>query len=154
MSAVRLEIPEETLISLKTDAESFGQDLKMLGPSSSLSSGSCRPAGQPNSRHDASGIPPCPTPFQGPSFSDDRGGAAAGRPQCLTGWSSATLLLCCISTRWVGHLELLPRLYGQVQIPSAVQEELSAGAELGIAVPDVSSLEWLQVQPLIRPCYL
>ena len=31
MSAVRLEIPEETLISLKTDVESFGQDLKMLG---------------------------------------------------------------------------------------------------------------------------
>ena len=31
MSAVRLEIPEETLISLKTDAESFGQDLKLLG---------------------------------------------------------------------------------------------------------------------------
>jgi predicted HTH domain antitoxin len=30
MSAVRLEIPEETLISLKTDAESFGQDMKML----------------------------------------------------------------------------------------------------------------------------
>jgi predicted HTH domain antitoxin len=30
MSAVRLEIPEETLISLKTDAEAFGQDLKML----------------------------------------------------------------------------------------------------------------------------
>jgi len=31
MSAVRLEIPEETLISLKTHAESFGQDLKILG---------------------------------------------------------------------------------------------------------------------------
>lgn len=31
MSAVRLEIPEETLISLKTDAESFAQDLKLLG---------------------------------------------------------------------------------------------------------------------------
>jgi predicted HTH domain antitoxin len=30
MSAVQLEIPEETLISLKTDAESFAQDLKML----------------------------------------------------------------------------------------------------------------------------
>jgi predicted HTH domain antitoxin len=30
MSAVQLEIPEETLISLKTDAESFGNDLKML----------------------------------------------------------------------------------------------------------------------------
>jgi predicted HTH domain antitoxin len=30
MSAVRLEIPEETLISLKTDVETFGRDLKML----------------------------------------------------------------------------------------------------------------------------
>lgn len=30
MSAVRLEIPEETLISLKTDAESFAQDIKLL----------------------------------------------------------------------------------------------------------------------------
>jgi predicted HTH domain antitoxin len=30
MSAVRLEIPEETLISLKTDVESFGRDLKRL----------------------------------------------------------------------------------------------------------------------------
>lgn len=30
MSTVRLEIPEETLISLKTDAESFDRDLKML----------------------------------------------------------------------------------------------------------------------------
>lgn len=31
MSAVNLDIPEETLISLKTDAESFARDLKMLG---------------------------------------------------------------------------------------------------------------------------
>lgn len=31
MSAVRLDIPEETLISLKTDAESFGRALKVLG---------------------------------------------------------------------------------------------------------------------------
>ena len=30
MSAVKLEIPEETLISLKTDIESFGRDLKVL----------------------------------------------------------------------------------------------------------------------------
>src|ERR1700744_800885 len=48
----------------------------------------------------------------------------------------------------VGQLELLPRLYGQVQIPSAVREELRAGAELGVAVPDVGSLDWLRVQPL------
>lgn len=30
MSAVQLNIPEETLISLKTDAESFARDLKIL----------------------------------------------------------------------------------------------------------------------------
>jgi predicted HTH domain antitoxin len=31
MSAVRLDIPDETLISLKTDAESFARHLKVLG---------------------------------------------------------------------------------------------------------------------------
>jgi predicted HTH domain antitoxin len=31
MSAVQLDIPEETLISLKTDVESFARDLKLLG---------------------------------------------------------------------------------------------------------------------------
>ena len=31
MSAVRLDIPDETLISLKTDAECFARDLKVLG---------------------------------------------------------------------------------------------------------------------------
>jgi predicted HTH domain antitoxin len=30
MSAIHLEIPEETLISLKTDPESFAKDLRML----------------------------------------------------------------------------------------------------------------------------
>jgi predicted HTH domain antitoxin len=30
MNAISLEIPEETLISLKTDLESFAKDLKML----------------------------------------------------------------------------------------------------------------------------
>ncbi|HVR99928.1 MAG TPA: UPF0175 family protein [Thermoanaerobaculia bacterium] len=30
MSAIHLEIPDETLISLKTDSESFGRDLKLL----------------------------------------------------------------------------------------------------------------------------
>ncbi len=48
----------------------------------------------------------------------------------------------------VGHLELLPGLYGQVQIPTAVREELRAGVELGVSVPDIDTLEWLQIQPL------
>ena len=48
----------------------------------------------------------------------------------------------------VGHLDLLARLYGRVQIPPAVQKELLAGAQRGVAVPDISALEWLQVRPL------
>ncbi|HEX4961933.1 MAG TPA: DUF3368 domain-containing protein [Thermoanaerobaculia bacterium] len=48
----------------------------------------------------------------------------------------------------VGHLDLLWRLYGRIQIPLAVKNELLAGAELGISVPDTSILEWLEVRPL------
>jgi uncharacterized protein len=48
----------------------------------------------------------------------------------------------------IGHIELLSKLYGQVRIPSAVQEELRAGAELGVSIPDITSLQWLRVQPL------
>jgi len=48
----------------------------------------------------------------------------------------------------VGYLELLRKLYGQVQIPRAVQKELQAGAQQGISVPDTSTLEWLHVRPI------
>ena len=48
----------------------------------------------------------------------------------------------------VGHLDLLWRLYGQVQIPPAVREELWAGADQGVSVPDIETLEWLKVRPL------
>lgn len=48
----------------------------------------------------------------------------------------------------VGHLDLLRNLYGQIQIPQAVEEELRAGAKQGIDVPDVNALKWLQVRPL------
>lgn len=48
----------------------------------------------------------------------------------------------------VGQLDLLRRLYGQVQIPPAVRAELRAGAEQGVSVPDTRALEWLQIRPL------
>lgn len=48
----------------------------------------------------------------------------------------------------VGHLDLLRNLYGQIQIPQAVEEELRAGARQGIDVPDVSTLEWVRIRPL------
>jgi len=48
----------------------------------------------------------------------------------------------------VGHLDLLRKLYGRIRIPSAVEEELRAGAERGIAIPNVQALEWFDIQPL------
>ena len=48
----------------------------------------------------------------------------------------------------IGHLELLRQLYGRVRIPSAVRAELQAGEQLGISVPDLLSLEWIQEQAL------
>jgi len=53
----------------------------------------------------------------------------------------------------VGHLELLLRLYGQVQVPSAVREELRAGVELGVAVPDIGALDWLRLSPFATRHY-
>jgi predicted nucleic acid-binding protein len=54
----------------------------------------------------------------------------------------------------VGHLDLLPKLYGRVQIPAAVQEELRAGADQGIAVPDLEGLGWLEIRSLNDPTLL
>jgi predicted nucleic acid-binding protein len=48
----------------------------------------------------------------------------------------------------VGHLWLLPELYGDVAIPPSVQAELQAGASGGIRVPHPSDHSWLRVVPL------
>ena len=41
----------------------------------------------------------------------------------------------------VGQLDLLRKLYKQIKIPSAVRDELLAGAEQGVSVPDLAALE-------------
>ena len=43
----------------------------------------------------------------------------------------------------LGHLELLPHFYQQIQIPPAVILELSAGRELGVILPDPATIDWL-----------
>ncbi|HEY0514011.1 MAG TPA: DUF3368 domain-containing protein [Thermoanaerobaculia bacterium] len=48
----------------------------------------------------------------------------------------------------VGRLELLRGLYGRVKIPSAVRDELEAGAERGADTPDLDRLSWIDVEPL------
>lgn len=43
----------------------------------------------------------------------------------------------------LGHLELLPHFYQQIQVPPAVIFELSAGRELGVPLPDPVAIDWL-----------
>lgn len=45
----------------------------------------------------------------------------------------------------VGQLNILPRLYGSIIAPIAVKEELIVGQTKGINVPNLASLEWLQI---------
>src|SRR5262245_60247987 len=47
-----------------------------------------------------------------------------------------------------GELDLMRKLYGRIRIPPAVRLELKAGAKQGVAVPDLSGLEWIEEQPL------
>lgn len=46
----------------------------------------------------------------------------------------------------VGQLEILPQLYSQIIAPIAVEQELAAGKVSNINVPDLSCLDWLQIQ--------
>jgi len=46
----------------------------------------------------------------------------------------------------VRQLEILPKLYGTVIAPSAVEQELAVGRAIDIAVPDLNRLDWLQIR--------
>lgn len=46
----------------------------------------------------------------------------------------------------VQQLDLLRRLYGRITIPQAVETELGRGKELGIRVPGISAIDWIQVE--------
>lgn len=46
----------------------------------------------------------------------------------------------------VGHLDLLRVLYRSIVVPPAVLGELEAGGRVGIAVPDLAGLSWVEVR--------
>lgn len=48
----------------------------------------------------------------------------------------------------LGLLDLLPTFYGRVTVPEAVVAELDAGRRLGLALPDLTSLDWITVKPV------
>lgn len=45
-------------------------------------------------------------------------------------------------------LELLPQLYGMITVPPAVPQELETGKLQGVDVPEVNSIEWIQIRPV------
>ena len=46
----------------------------------------------------------------------------------------------------IGFLHLLPEFYARTVIPPAVVEELRRGREVGVDLPDIRTLPWLQAQ--------
>jgi predicted nucleic acid-binding protein len=52
----------------------------------------------------------------------------------------------------LGLLHILPALVGHIVVPSSVEKELLVGRELGINLPDLGNLEWVEIrQPNSRP---
>ena len=45
----------------------------------------------------------------------------------------------------LGQIEILPSLVRRVIVPPAVLAQLRAGRDLGVAVPDVTTLDWVNV---------
>jgi predicted nucleic acid-binding protein len=48
----------------------------------------------------------------------------------------------------VDRLELLQQLYGTITVPPAVPQELETGKLQGVDVPEVNSIEWIQIRPV------
>ncbi len=56
-----------------------------------------------------------------------------------------------IALALIEQLDLLPRLYGQVVVPPAVQAEVLKGGAQGIGVAEIRSAEWINVIALADP---
>ncbi len=48
----------------------------------------------------------------------------------------------------VDCLELMQQLYGTITVPPAVPQELETGKLQGVDVPEVNSIEWIQIRPV------
>ena len=46
----------------------------------------------------------------------------------------------------LGVLDVLPKLVTTITVPPAVQDELTAGRQLGLNLPDLNSLDWIIVR--------
>ena len=52
----------------------------------------------------------------------------------------------------LGLLHFLPALAGRIVVPASVERELLAGRELGVNLPDLRTLDWVEIRrPTGRP---
>jgi predicted nucleic acid-binding protein len=65
-------------------------------------------------------------------------------PESLTFINTSPLLYL----HQVEKLAILPKLYGTIIAPAAVEQELSVGRERGVDVPELGGLNWLQIQTI------
>ena len=49
----------------------------------------------------------------------------------------------------LGLLDLLPDLYGEIQIPESVVREIAAGRALGVALPELTTLPWIKIRRVV-----
>ena len=45
----------------------------------------------------------------------------------------------------IGQLNLLQKLYSSIKTPNAVYQELQAGKDQGISIPNIQDLEWINI---------
>jgi predicted nucleic acid-binding protein len=51
----------------------------------------------------------------------------------------------------VGQLGLLQKLFGRVIVPGAVAAEIAAGRQLGVSLPQLEALEWIDIRSPASP---
>ncbi len=54
----------------------------------------------------------------------------------------------------IAQLDLLPALYSRLLVPRAVERELSAGQALGIDVPHIQTLGWIEIAEPANPALI
>lgn len=45
-----------------------------------------------------------------------------------------------------GVIGILPALYGRILVPKAVADEISVGVDAGVNLPDLVSLDWIEIR--------
>jgi uncharacterized protein len=46
----------------------------------------------------------------------------------------------------IGVLEILPAIYGRILVPRAVVDEIGKGREAGVNLPDLATLNWIEIR--------